>query len=96
MAIIQFPNHTSASELLPCTLCSLAILPSKATIGMLDAHDCQMFACHSHFWDKAWFFVDGWIAFATQERMKLLAIQRRRSEVNTYQWEGDSNAGFIY
>lgn len=86
MAIIEFPDHLAKPESLPCILCSLSIPPAKATLGMLDAHNQQTFACNAHFWDKHWFMVNGWIAFATQERMKLLAMRRRRQTVNTYQW----------
>ena len=86
MAIIRFPNTTSPPTTLPCILCSLHIAPAKATVGMLDAHNQQMFACNAHFWDKGWYCVDGWIAFATQERLKLLA-KKREETTNTYGWE---------
>lgn len=89
MAIIQFPSTTSSPTTLPCILCSLHIAPAKATVGMLDARNQQMFACNAHFWDHGWFFLDTWITFATQERMKLLA-RRREEAINTYGWE-DSN-----
>ena len=90
MAITQFPNTTSPPAALPCVLCSLHIAPAKATVAMLDADNQQMFACNAHFWDKHWLLVDGWIAFATQERLKLLA-RKRQEAINTYGWE-DGNA----
>lgn len=94
VAIIQFPNTISLPQTLPCIVCSLTVVPAKATVGMLDAHNQQVFACNAHFWDKHCLLIDGWIAFATQERMKLLA-RKREEATHTYGW-GDGNARAVY
>ena len=90
MPILQFPSTTQKPTVVSCTLCSLRIAPAKATVAMLDAHNQQTFACNAHFWDHGWFFLDTWITFAAQERLKLLA-RRRQEAISTYEWEtGDA------
>jgi hypothetical protein len=86
MPIFQFPNTIPKPTTVPCTLCTLAVVPAKATVAMIDAHNQQMFACNAHFWDHGWYFIDAWISFMTEERMKLL-INRRQVRENLYGWE---------
>ncbi len=75
MPITQFPDDLVPKQILVCAICGQLIPPDKATAGLFNADNFQLFACNAHFWESNRFIV-GWIEFAAQERLRVMHAGR--------------------
>ncbi len=67
MAIVRLPDTFSRD--MTCAICGVKLTPDKATAGLFDSHNQQMFACVSHF-SEVERLVLGWADFLAAERRR--------------------------
>lgn len=70
MAIVKLPD--TFSPVMACAICSVKLTPNRATVGLFDAHNRQMFACISHF-SEVEKLILGWADFLAEQRRRSLA-----------------------
>jgi len=69
VAIIQLRESSVLPKTLVCVICGKDIGLSEAVAGLLNADNCQQFACNGHFWNPHQ-FITGWADFMATERAK--------------------------
>lgn len=76
MAIVVVPADLQIGDPLFCSICCVRLYLDKATAGLFNADNQQVFACVSHF-SELELLIRGWAEF--------VAYERRRYEVNQQQ-----------
>lgn len=70
MAITRLPEHISPKAL-TCAICASNLSLDRATAGLFDADNKQMFACVSHLYEVEKLII-GWADFFIKERQRYL------------------------
>jgi hypothetical protein len=68
MAIVRMPSEQHFKGV-TCAVCHVALAPDKATAGLFDADNRQVFACISHF-SEVEKLILGWADFLAAERRR--------------------------
>jgi hypothetical protein len=68
MAVVHMPSERPFEET-TCAVCHVALVPEKATAGLFDANNRQVFACISHF-SEVEKLILGWADFLASERRR--------------------------
>lgn len=85
MAIIQLRDNEPLPQHMACVICRKEITPAVAVAGLLDADNCQQFACNGHFWNSHQ-LIAGWANFMASER------RQRTSNQFAFEYGGDIDA----
>lgn len=90
MAIVSMPKELNDVEPLSCAICRVRLVPDKATAGLLNGRNRQVYACVSHF-SEVELLILGWADFTARERV---IYAQNKQAGNALLFEGGNNARF--
>ena len=71
MSITKLPSHLKVNQPMICSICMVDLSLERATAGLFDADNQQVFACVSHLYEVEKLIL-GWVDFLIRERYRRL------------------------